>query len=248
MDLGFATLTQLRYPGGLRCPSHAHDFSKVSLLVSGNLRERVGGREVEPRAGSLVVKPAGVEHSDEISPEGAQIFSIRFAEQPGPALAKSLVRSSRYGWGAGGAETKAGIAVFRAFRQASPMAAEDATLFLLGALGDRAEPRRDSACVAQAVELLHDGFAEVSTVREVAEACGVHPVYLTRVFRKELGCSVSSYLRRLRVQAAMTRIAAGTRLADVAIDVGFSDQPHLCRVFKQETGVTPGAWAKLTRA
>lgn len=46
---------------------------------------------------------------------------------------------------------------------------------------------------------------------------------------------------RLRVREAMHRLAGGERdLARLAADVGFSDQSHLCRVVREETGTTPG--------
>jgi AraC-like DNA-binding protein len=45
---------------------------------------------------------------------------------------------------------------------------------------------------------------------------------------------------RLRVRAAMERLAGGERdLARLAADLGFADQSHLCRVVRDETGRTP---------
>jgi len=47
---------------------------------------------------------------------------------------------------------------------------------------------------------------------------------------------------RVRVRAALERVAGGDDcLAGLAADVGFSDQSHLCRVIRKETGDTPTA-------
>jgi AraC family transcriptional regulator len=50
-------------------------------------------------------------------------------------------------------------------------------------------------------------------------------------------------LHRLRVQFACRQLARkGTNLAAVAAAAGFADQSHFTRVFKQFTGMTPGAF------
>jgi AraC-like DNA-binding protein len=47
---------------------------------------------------------------------------------------------------------------------------------------------------------------------------------------------------RLRARRALERLAGGeTDLARLAVDVGFADQSHLCRVIRAETGTTPAA-------
>jgi AraC family transcriptional regulator len=77
---------------------------------------------------------------------------------------------------------------------------------------------------------------------------GVHRVHLARRFRQHFGCSTTEYLRHLRVRAAAAALASTeTPLATVALDAGFADQSHLCRTFKGETGLTPGAFRALTR-
>jgi AraC-like DNA-binding protein len=40
-------------------------------------------------------------------------------------------------------------------------------------------------------------------------------------------------------------LRAGTSLSEIAHDTGFSDQPHLCRAFRRETGVTPSEFREL---
>lgn len=68
---------------------------------------------------------------------------------------------------------------------------------------------------------------------------------LARQFRWHYGCTVGTYVRRLRVQYAARQLAATrTPLSDVAIAAGFCDQSHLCRVFRQVTGTSPGEFRR----
>jgi YesN/AraC family two-component response regulator len=57
--------------------------------------------------------------------------------------------------------------------------------------------------------------------------------------------TVGEYLNALRIRRACRELAdAGTRLADVALRAGFSDQSHFTRAFKRATGMTPGAFRR----
>jgi AraC family transcriptional regulator len=92
----------------------------------------------------------------------------------------------------------------------------------------------------RARELLHDRFLETLSLSEIAGHAGVHPVHLARTFRKYYRCSIGEYQRRLRVEHASRQIINSSRsLAAVAVDAGFADQAHFCRVFKNYTGLTP---------
>ena len=64
----------------------------------------------------------------------------------------------------------------------------------------------------------------------LAAHAGVHRVHLARSFRKHFGVSTTAYARRLRVQAAATRLSlTRTPLAEVAPDAGVAAHTHLGR-------------------
>ena len=77
---------------------------------------------------------------------------------------------------------------------------------------------------------------------DLARALAVSPHHLSRVFRTLTGHTISRHRMRLRARAAMERMAGGDdNLARLAADLGFTDQSHLCRVVRDETGRTPSA-------
>ena len=77
---------------------------------------------------------------------------------------------------------------------------------------------------------------------DLARALGVSPHHLSRTFHAGTGHTIARHRMRLRVRAALERLAGGDdRLADLAADVGLTDQSHLCRVIRRETGHTPTA-------
>lgn len=88
------------------------------------------------------------------------------------------------------------------------------------------------------------GPGAVSTdVDSLASFAGVSRSYLFRAFRLNIGITPHALLLRSRLELAKGGIQAGHRLADVALDSGFSDQSHFTNAFCQQIGVTPGQFA-----
>jgi AraC-like DNA-binding protein len=76
----------------------------------------------------------------------------------------------------------------------------------------------------------------------LARAVAVSPHHLSRIFRARTGATVSRYRNRLRVRAALERLADGERdLATLAADLRFADHAHLVRSMRQELGAPPSA-------
>jgi AraC-like DNA-binding protein len=125
------------------------------------------------------------------------------------------------------------------------------TLGLLArTLAHRDGPRVASGrpATAAARRALADGVREsLSTDRErslleIARELSISPHHLSRSFRAVTGVTISRHRMRLRVRDALEQLAGGAKsLAQVAAAAGFADQSHLCRVIREETGLTPSA-------
>ncbi len=120
----------------------------------------------------------------------------------------------------------------------------------LAALGSN-QPRgkvnhSPSAWLRRVREHIDDCHGFGLRLSDLALSADVHPVYLARRFRAYYGCSVGEYIRWRRVIAAMGLLRNHRApIADVAIRVGCSDQPHLTRVVRAATGVTPAVLRRL---
>jgi AraC family transcriptional regulator len=97
-------------------------------------------------------------------------------------------------------------------------------------------------------DLIHDRFTERLSLETIAGAVGVHPMHLCRVFRKQYGCSVGQYIRRLRLERATRDLVSSRKAAvEVALDAGYSDQSHFTNDFSRHTGMTPIEFRRLLR-
>jgi AraC family transcriptional regulator len=97
--------------------------------------------------------------------------------------------------------------------------------------------------LGRAQEFVHEHRFDRLTISDIARVAGVHPAHLARAFRQQLGSSVGSYVRRLRLEWAAVQLATGSApLCDIALTAGFADQSHFTRVFKRYAGMTPGEY------
>ena len=67
---------------------------------------------------------------------------------------------------------------------------------------------------------------------------------LARSFAEVFGIPPHTYVTGRRLDAARDRILAGQALADVAAEVGFADEAHLTKRFKEFLGTTPGRFGR----
>ncbi|HVB37962.1 MAG TPA: AraC family transcriptional regulator, partial [Vicinamibacterales bacterium] len=101
--------------------------------------------------------------------------------------------------------------------------------------------------VDQALDIMLRQVASIRRPGEITERLGVSPFHFSRVFHRAIGVSPIVFLRQLRVARARTLIVDGMALADVAVDAGFFDQPHMNREFKSVFGFPPGQLARTVR-
>ncbi len=246
------TVSEIAYAPGRRQRTHAHPGVSLTLVLRGSVLERAGRREEIGRALSVVLKPEGVEHADRYGERGLDTVQIALS-----AASSSLQRLPRaalaWRWSHGGAVAASFLEVVRALRE-TPCAGERlewAVLDTFAALGGELDGRsrdRPPGWLERARRLMDESAPGALTVDRVAGEVGVHPVSLTRAFRRFYGVTTSRYLRRVRVRHA-AGLLADTRqpLSRIAYASGFSDQSHMTRHTRVETGVTPGALRRLVR-
>lgn len=102
----------------------------------------------------------------------------------------------------------------------------------------------DALAVRRTIERLHEEHSEAISIDQIAEAEGVTPFHLIRLFTKQTGISPYAYLTQVRLKAACGLMRRGVSFAEVAIAVGFYDQSALNKHFKRAYGITPSQYAR----
>ena len=90
------------------------------------------------------------------------------------------------------------------------------------------------------VTLVAERCHEPVSVGEIAEALGLHPNYLMRLFRKLTGMSLMEYVTRQRVTHAQRLLATTSlKIIDVAMESGFGSVCRFHTEFAKLCGTTP---------
>lgn len=78
---------------------------------------------------------------------------------------------------------------------------------------------------------------------KMAALCSISERQLQRLFKQNLGCTPSRWLRELQCRLAKELIAQGYSNKAAAAELKFSSESHFCREFKKVFGVTPQSFA-----
>ncbi|MEE0704949.1 MAG: AraC family transcriptional regulator [Adlercreutzia sp.] len=88
-------------------------------------------------------------------------------------------------------------------------------------------------------------LASPSSLSALAAEEGLSTYALIRAYKRRFAITPMRHLASLRVECACRLLREGVEPAAVAAQVGFADQAHLTRAFKQRLGTTPGAYQRM---
>ena len=94
--------------------------------------------------------------------------------------------------------------------------------------------------ISRACWFIDTYFSDNISAKDVTEHLHLNPSYLARLFKRDLGKSITEYLIEVRIQRAK-ELLQRTQLpiASIAVNVGFTDSNYFCRTFLKIVGVTP---------
>ena len=243
-------LTETSHGPDARIARHRHAYTAVTLVLRGGFLEDFGaGHTLECEAMSVLIKPADAPHSNRYSSRGARSFIVECTREsapfdaleraaPQPGLARVVVPL---------------LELYAAFRAAAPerqVLAEEVA-FEIASQQER-QPRWKTRgrprWLSRVAEAATEGCTRPLGLTMLASECGVHPVYLARVFRRHYAQSIGAFMLQSRLRLAMRRLATtGEPIARIALECGFADQSHLTRLLHRETGSTPARFRHVAR-
>lgn len=245
------TVRLVHYTAGYRQKRHSHDHHGISFLIAGGLREQVQQREETAVPFSLVIKPAGVIHTDWVGPQGARLLQIKFNADNRPWHESGIGGHCNWRWMHNGPGLREMVSLLAQLQPVSGVVAtsiEDGVIDLLGELARTEKPARGPAPawlrpIKEQLDDIPDGSL---SVQRLAGLAGVHAVSLSRAFRRHYGVSVSQYHKLARFRRAVAALeGCDHSLSEVAHACGYTDHAHFCRDLRTLTGVSPGMIRRL---
>lgn len=233
--------------------AHSHGHYVIGLVEEGRRLLVCNEAAFELAPGDLVVFNPGDVHGCEQSDGGVFAYdSIAVAVElldgarlEGPKMSDS-------------AAVEAFREVLRAIEKGAEAQTAEAVLclceFLVGE--EAAEDGEDAAGTLPLAGLHEDAaqramahfcghLASPSSLSVLAAEEGLSTYALIRAYKRRFAITPMRHLVSLRVECACRLLREGVEPAAVAAEVGFADQAHLTRAFKQRLGTTPGAYQRM---
>ena len=229
---------------------HPHSHPALSVgLVDGGASE-LTLENLPPQAlgaGDVVVIPPGRVHRCNPRPGSGWSYRMLYLRddwfgalaQESPALRADAFPL----WRADPALYAAVDVMLRAsLSEAEPDAREQQLLALLSLLAqEQGLPQREPApdWLQALCNAIRKDCASPWPLPELARRAGVSRFHLIRQFQRHQGQTPHAYLLDCRINIARQRLRQPVTLAELALELGFSDQSHFQRAFRQRVAATP---------
>ncbi|TBL73926.1 helix-turn-helix domain-containing protein [Paenibacillus thalictri] len=99
------------------------------------------------------------------------------------------------------------------------------------------------------LEFIHDQYSDHNmSVNTISEKFGIHPSYLSRYFKEQVGDTLTDYINKLRVEKSKQLLRNDEILIkDICDSVGFYSISTFIRLFKKYEGVTPSLYRESSK-
>ena len=89
-------------------------------------------------------------------------------------------------------------------------------------------------------EYIGEHYSENITLNDIADIVFLNPAYLSAMFKKETGQTLTQYLIDVRIDKAKEMLRNPERtIGEIACMVGYQDERHFSKLFSKMTGVKP---------
>lgn len=235
---------------------HSHDELMIGIMHAGVKSFRCGKSREYAAPGNLVAVNPGEMHTGALEHGRQLIYAALYVPESALATILSRARGSHL-------NVKQTVIddhdVWRCLDEAQKVAisgedavaAEEAMIcgfsLLFERYGANAIIKSEASCpraVNRAVEFFQACACGQVSLEDASKASGVGLFHLIRLFQKHVGLTPHAYLTQIRIAKSRQLLKLGAPVAQVALDVGFADQAHFTKRFKQLTGTTPALYAR----
>ncbi len=249
VDLPHFLITETRYEPDMQLPAHGHNCSYLSFVLQGAYQEIHHHRAEDCSAGSLIFHPADEIHSDSFHSVESRCLNLHLAFDETLVDVDFSKRQHHKNRSAFTLTTR----IYRELCDPDPFSELILDGLSFELLGETLRIDHKSKSIPRWLRQIEDrmrsSFQENLTIAYLAGQAGVHPVHLSRTFRKFYRCTPGEYLRSIRIDFACKELrTTDLDIAEVALQSGFSDQSAFAKSFKRTTGSTPGEFRKVFRS
>lgn len=101
--------------------------------------------------------------------------------------------------------------------------------------------------INSSVNYINENYTNRIYIEDVCKIAMMSQTYFSHLFKQITGKTFIEYINNLRVRKAVEMLINNNNsISDICFAVGFNDTTYFNKVFKKETGLTPGQYRKLS--
>ena len=237
---------------------HTHPTISIGAVDAGRSILQVNGREDQPlETGDVVVIPARCVHSCNPTPDAAWSYQMLYLDAEWIARLQNESSGERPDLRPGRPTHFRDPRCYRNFCALNNLLfdrvpadlKEEALIDFVGSLLLDPAPEHETRprWVADIADHLKRHCEQYWSISELANLAAVSRYHLIRAFRLNTGLTPHAYQIDCRINKARKMLRDGEQLADLALQLGFNDQSHFQRAFRQRVSITPGDYQRQMR-
>jgi YesN/AraC family two-component response regulator len=99
---------------------------------------------------------------------------------------------------------------------------------------------KDNFIVNKILQHLHMNIESHVSLEDISHYLNITPQYATSCFKKHMGISLMKYSKKIRIDRAKVLLLTTTKsILDIGLTLGFYDQSHFSKTFKEFEGMSP---------
>ncbi|WP_353511676.1 helix-turn-helix domain-containing protein [Vallitalea longa] len=96
------------------------------------------------------------------------------------------------------------------------------------------------------MDYIENNYVHTIKLEELADIVHVNSSYLSRLFRKETGETLTNTITKIRIEKSKQLLkACDDKTYKIASMVGFEDAAYFSHIFKKHTGLSPSEYRKI---
>lgn len=244
--LGSPDYLKLEHNCNFNFPPHLHQCFEIIIILDGQMRITVDGREFLVRKNqALMIFPNQIHALESESSEHVLcIFSAQLVQAYATKVADKLPSCGLF---------QPDAYLINALRQ---LEFSDSAIERKGVLYSlcaqfhkdaQYEPRQEDnqSLLHRIFSFVENNFAEDCSLVNLSKELGYDYAYLSRVFKKIVGISFNSYVNRYRLSHACYLMENTQKpIIQCAFDSGYASIRSFNRCFKEHFGITPAQYRK----
>ena len=251
--LGDLTLTDTQYSPRLRLSPHAHESACFGFVLAGGFSEQFPIQKLSYSGHAVFFRPPELVHEEpRLHSRCALLLPGSFASVAGPRRGvQSSPRTNRSVLRLGTLQKLANCLYeqWQDMDDVAPLTIEGLACEMAAQFCRTVRVRREPnppRWLRQVHEILRCRFKESLRLTEISREVRMHPVHVAREFHRYYGSTVGQFRRKCRIDFACERLAQSRLpIVEIALESGFTQQPHFTNVFRKFTGLTPHQYRRL---